>query len=155
MESAQRIFTKYIVSDLSLDYKARLKVCDILPLSFRRECLDLVFIFNSINYLNDFDLNSIANFHDDNRRNFDHISLVSVIPTPHTEGYLNFFTNRVIKLWNSLAIDIRETELSHAGLNTICKNKVKEHYHVKLVNNFVTDSACSWTSCCRCSVCKT
>ena len=47
IESVQRQASKKKVNDYSLDYRDRLLACSVLPLTLRREYLDLIFIFNS------------------------------------------------------------------------------------------------------------
>ena len=64
------------MSDTSLNYKQRLFSCDTLPLSLRRDFLDVVFMYNSINDINDFDINTIARYSDGNGRNLDGLNLI-------------------------------------------------------------------------------
>ena len=72
IESIQRNVSKYIVDNNSLNYKQRLIKYELLPLSLRNDFLDLVFIFNSVNDLNDFNIESVASFSDGDGRNMDH-----------------------------------------------------------------------------------
>ncbi|ELU14968.1 hypothetical protein CAPTEDRAFT_38612, partial [Capitella teleta] len=47
IESVQRSMTKYICNDFNeMSYSSRLKELHILPLSYQREFIDLMFIFN-------------------------------------------------------------------------------------------------------------
>ena len=50
LESVQLRATSYIIrADWSESYKSRLLRCKLLPLSYRREILDLVFLYKSLN----------------------------------------------------------------------------------------------------------
>ena len=49
LESIQRRFTKFILGNNGLSYRDRLKECNILPLTMRREYLDYSFLFICIN----------------------------------------------------------------------------------------------------------
>ena len=56
IEAIQRRVTKFILNDFTLDYKSRLQKCDLLPLSLRRDFLDIMFTFNCLNDKVDFDI---------------------------------------------------------------------------------------------------
>ena len=53
VESVQRRAKKFILNNYKSNYRDRLISCNLLPLTFRREFLDLVFIYNSYHNLND------------------------------------------------------------------------------------------------------
>ena len=60
----QRQYTKFLLNDYVSDIKSRLIQSDLLPLTYRREYLDLVFAFNAFTDLNDFNMESIVVFND-------------------------------------------------------------------------------------------
>ena len=56
-----------------------------------------------------------------------------------TERHMNFFSHRVIRIWNNIPLD-RQTELTEYGRNTPFKNHFKEYYKEKLSNCFTSDN---------------
>jgi hypothetical protein len=56
LESLQRRATVYITNNPNLDYKYRLLICELLPLTLRRDYLDIVYMYNLINDLVDTNL---------------------------------------------------------------------------------------------------
>ena len=91
--------TKYILQDYELSYSERLLKLELLPLSYRREYLDLIFIFNSLNSLNSYSIETVAVFNDDVYLRDGNVNkLVSLLPIPRTEHYINFFSNRLVQL---------------------------------------------------------
>ena len=54
-ESVQHQATKFILNVFQNNYKDRLLQLEILPLSYRREMLDIVHIYNAFQGLNDYD----------------------------------------------------------------------------------------------------
>ena len=59
LESIQRQATKFILNDYDSSYNDRLSKLNLLPLSYRREYLDLVFLFNAMHDLNVYNVNFI------------------------------------------------------------------------------------------------
>ena len=92
IEKAQRISAKSILNDYDPDYYSSLLSGNILPLTFRREFLDLVFLFNSMHNLNAYAYNFI-NFDIINMflrdRNMLHLQYKG--PVPRTESSANLF----------------------------------------------------------------
>ena len=128
---------------------------DLLPLSFRREYLDLIFVFNSLFDIHAFDMNTVARLKDDSYlRSGDSNILVSNLPIPRTELYMNFFTNRIVPLWNRLPLNTRLLELNDSGNNSTFKKELKEYLVNKLENEFNSSSACTWLTICRCVGCR-
>ena len=89
LESVQRLSTKFILQDYDSDYEERLIKLELLPLCYRREYLDLIFIFKSLQGLNSYCIETIAVFNDDvYLRSGDVNNLASILPIPRTEAYL-------------------------------------------------------------------
>ena len=133
LERVQRRATRFITSDS--DYKSRLKSCNLLPLSFRRELLDLFFLFKCkiglicidiLKYLSPF--NPLRN-----TRNAAKGPLFSP-KFCNTETYAYFYFNRVIPLWNALPLEAR---LSYKYSSF--KNIISLHYSELFINNFDTN----------------
>jgi hypothetical protein len=79
LESVQRRATKYILCDLNSSYDERLCKLSLLPLSFRREFLDLLFYYNCIHDIVDMNLNQFPQFivhiNPRTRQNYDDLQL--------------------------------------------------------------------------------
>lgn len=58
---------KYILNDFDIDYLIRLFSCNILLLTYRRECLDLIFMYNCFHELVDIDIDLWNSLHEDIR----------------------------------------------------------------------------------------
>ena len=74
------------------------------------------------------------NFNNTHLRNGDEQFLVTTIGIPRTEQFHNYFCHRVIRLWNTLPLEIREIEFSDTGSNSLFKNKIREFVKVDVVN---------------------
>ena len=126
IESVQRRTCKYVICDYNMGYKDRLTKLDLLPLSLRRIYLGFVFLYNCLNDIADFDIESVIIFDQNNdktRNNGDKLTLS--VPGCNLVIYEKFFTHRVVKLWNLLPYDIRSCELTDAGYNRRFKRELK------------------------------
>ena len=113
----------------------------------------MVFIFNSFEGLNDYDLMKfVRNANGVQLRNNNNMLIHNDIP--RTELRMHSFTFRAMRLWNSLPGHIKEVELSEHGDNSTFKNKLKEYYLDLLVNKFDVDIECTWITGCRCRTCR-
>lgn len=68
IENVQSRATKFILNDYHSDYKYRLNVGNVIPLSPRRDFLDVIFLYNFLNDLVDVKLNIVYLTHDDRTR---------------------------------------------------------------------------------------
>jgi hypothetical protein len=146
LERIQRRSTQYIVNYIDLDYKNRLVMCDMLPLSLRREYLDLVFLYNIIQGLVDIDVS---------------LCFQGQVPISipirifaRTEQCMKFFTSRIYYMWNQLPQELRDTELNMAGRNTLFKKLLKEWLNGFFYTRFDNYNTCSWVLKCRCHNCR-
>ena len=131
IESLQRNATNYALNDNYIrDYSDRLKHCELLPLCtcMRREMLDLVFIYNAFHGLNDFDHSQYIGLKQNNLRSIENIEIVKLGTVPRTEWYYGYHINRIVKLWNSLPLEIRSTELTELEKNTTFHSRLREMY---------------------------
>jgi hypothetical protein len=153
VESIQRRSLKYVLNDYSNDYYFRLRNCNLLPLSYRREYLDLVFIYNWLHELNNVNLD--ISFVNRNVRQTRHApDMLSLANVQTTTCLFNcYYHNRIVNSWNSLPYVIRETELTSSGKNTTFKTKVKSWLFNHFFSNFDVDNTCSWRVACKCTLC--
>ena len=78
---------------------------------------------NSIQNLNDFTYGNIDKFIDNNLRRADEFDIASVKPVPKTMSYFNYFSFRIIRLWNALEAGVKRIELSENGTNVVFQKK--------------------------------
>ena len=124
LEAIQRRFTKYILGNNDLCYKDRLKECNILPLTMRREYLDYSFLFNCINDKIDINvLNYVEVFNGvvDTRLNADEAMRFKNV-YPRKAKSASFYNYRVVHPWNTIPTEIITLELSPNGSNATLKH---------------------------------
>ena len=102
IEGVQRRATRFIVRS-DMDYKGRLVCCSSLPLSLRREMLDITFLFKCRQGLHALDPYDFANeFHLMRRTRRSNKELIYSLPLCKTEIFAN---------WSSL-LSIPQTDIS-------------------------------------------
>jgi hypothetical protein len=145
LERIQRRATWYITGLYELDYTARLKICSILPLSLRREFLDLVLMYNIKNDLVDMDIQAVFTSADVD---------IPVRRFCKTETCFRFFSSRIFHMWNKLPAYIKDTELNASGKNLNFKRILKEWLFNYFFLKFDSNNTCSWILKCRCNNCR-
>ena len=145
-EKVQRRATKFILSNSSLDYKARLVSLHLLPLMSWLELADIMLLVKHIKY-------------PDNRlRIFDHITFTTSRNRSSTYCKLSykrsrtiksrhFYFNKVRRLWNGLS----PIDLSHSIMSI--KKDVKVFLWSNFINNFNSDFHCTFHFMCPCNKC--
>jgi hypothetical protein len=153
IESIQRKATKLICRNYYISYKERLALTNLLPLSFRRETLDLNFFKKGRAGIFGQDIKMICNIKQDrqNRRLDPNNSLVKTTKVK-SETYAHYFTNRIIRSWNSLPHEVRDMPFNRTS--SVFRNRIKQIYINKLTNTFNVDNDCTWVTRCRCSKCR-
>jgi hypothetical protein len=155
IESLQRRASSYILNNFTLNYKDRLIQCDLLPLSYRRELLDIVFYYGFLHNIIEVNLPNVHMLPPGQgvrtRQAMDGLLLRANINT--TRLYGMFFNNRITKLWNHIPYEIRNTDLNENGKNTTFKKKLKDWMFSNMVGLYNVDNFCSWTLRCLCHQC--
>jgi hypothetical protein len=156
LESVQKRATKFITNNYIIGYKERLLLCNLLPISYRRDYLDLSYVYNCLVGKIDINLDSLLEFQAiDNvrtRANFDYLLLKNKFF--RLDLCKNYFSYRVVKLWNSVPIEIREIEPSDSGLTNKFKKKLREWFFTKFNDRFSDDNICTWMLICECAICR-
>ena len=154
IESVQRRATKYILNDYNSGYKTRLMKLNMLPLSYCKEIADVCFLYKCINEFYAFNVSSVVNFVNPSGLTRSASLCKKLVPAEfHTETFANFYSNRVVVIWNKLPDHIRST----ISLNKfICpfKRVIRGYYASLTETRFDVDDACTWTTCCRCPRCR-
>ena len=154
IESVQRRATKYILNDYASDYKARLKRLNLLPISYCKEIADVCFLYKCINKFYQFDISEVVKFVNVSnatrsasfRKKLAHTII-------NTETFANFFSNRVVHIWNSLPDNIRCIVSKNKFIRPF-KRVIRGYYASLTETRFNVDDACTWTTCCRCPRCR-
>ena len=93
--------------------------------------------------LNVFNVNDIAIYNDNNALRTGAMNvLMGNLQVLRAECYANFFSNRIVWLWNALPPELRLSELNENGK----KGKV---------DVYNSDNSCIWVSVCRYINCRT
>lgn len=156
VESLQRRATKFILNDYNSSYEDRLNMLELLPLSFRREFLDLMHLYNCNNDLIDMNVEHLPSpiIHDVPRTRLEHDDLKLTVPKTRYISYANFYLTRVAHLWNCLPYNIRDLELTPSGYNSCFKAELKTWFIDLLKNKFKSNNICTWVVRCQCNQCK-
>ena len=121
IESVQRHFTKYIIGMYNLSYEDRMKSLQLPSLEFRRLRGDLIETYKICHNLYDpVTTNTLLKFNVSNTRSHNFKLLK---PRVNSTQFLQFFTNRVINVWNNLPQDT-----VNAGSVNIFKNCVDKFF---------------------------
>ena len=140
LESVQRSMTRYILNLHDISYTERSFNLNILPLSYRREIADLLFIFKQLHGVSNVNYNDEITFTVSNN---DCVTLRR--SHVRTESYLSMYFNRIVHLWNVLP------ESTRSCLNfTSFKASVTKFYQNKLYS-YSSFNSCTWISTCRCT----
>ena len=121
IESVQRYYTKCIIGMRGKSYKERLYSLGLPSLVYRRLRGDLIETYKITHKIYDPNItNSLINLAHTNTRS--HNFKLSK-PRVNTNKFLNFFTNRIINVWNNLPGNIVEA----SSLNCF-KNKTDKYF---------------------------
>jgi len=144
LERVQRSMSRFILLSNDISYNDRCMILEILPLSFRREVTDLLFLFKCMHGLIRCDfspeitlVNSSSGLRSANE------VLLSAKPV-RTEMFISSYFNRIVHLWNVLPFTIRDC----SSFN-VFKQKLLSYYKDK-IPSYNVDNSCTWTSTCRC-----
>jgi hypothetical protein len=111
IEKVQRHITKYILHYPDLCYKERCIKLGILPLTYRREMLDLILFFKCVHGLTDLNISDFVQFYDTSARcgsrSFG-LKLLKSNPT-RTDCFRSSYFNRLVSEWNALPSTIRQS----------------------------------------------
>ena len=148
IERIQRNFTRYALHYKTIDYKERCEFLHIiLPLSFRREMMDIKLLFKSL-FVSDFS-NSVASllrYYEPDRslRSSQNGSLFYQRQV-RTKTFKHFYSNRVDSIWNSLSKDLRQEQTM-----TSLVRQLYSFYYFKFEGSFNCNNVCTWTKNCGC-----
>ena len=148
IERIQRAATRYILNYPNMSYVERLTELNLLPLTIRRDVLDLKFFYKCLKGIIAIDINSHVNFVCNNHthmstRNSSDPSLLD-IPLCRTNIFQNSYFNRIVYSWNKLPLYIRSSEnikIFTRALNLYCN---------RILPSFNPDCCCTLYQKCPC-----
>ena len=149
IEHIQRRATKYILNDYTSDYRSRLIMLNLLPMSMLFELNDICFFVRSIQLCespnHSFNISRYTSFSPNNTRSGTYKKLVQP-PITHNRDK-HFYFNRLPHLWNSLPpIDLSLSLVS-------IKKELKEIFWKSFLAKFNPDVSCSYYFSCPCPRC--
>jgi hypothetical protein len=150
IEGVQRRATRYMCHGVDLDYKHRLVECKLLPLSYRREVIDCIFLHKLTSDQAAAPIFTFRDYPRNTRAAADQYALKPM--NAHTETMMHFYSHRIVSIWNSLPSNIRNIQYRPKG----CKFKrlINKFYNEKIQLRFITDNSCTWVTKCRCPRCR-
>lgn len=122
VERVQRRATRFILKS-SDDYPERLRKLGLLPLQYRREILDLCFLFKCLNGHYDFDIFKFVNFKDF-KYTIRNSELILTRNHARTNIFLYSYFNRIVNLWNNLP-EATRTNKVYSSFKTL----ITKYYH--------------------------
>ena len=132
LETVQRRATRFIINDMSMDYRDRLLNLNILPLMMQYEISDIMFLVKLFQHLL---------FSSSNTRSSAHLKLKHSIPKNNT--LRQFYFNRIPRLWNSLPrFDL---DLPIATI----RSKLQHFFWNHFISNFDSNNICTYHYLCR------
>ena len=156
IEAVQRRATKFILNyNGDIPYNIRVTQLDLLPLSMRRDFLDLTFMYNCFNDLVDFNIENYVTFIPivNRLRNLND-PLTLLVNHVRLQSYDNFYVNRIIHTWNQVPLEIRMVELTNSGTNASFKRDLKNWLSSECMKVYNVNNPCTWKVKCICNICK-
>ena len=134
-----------------VDYKDRILMTNILPLTMRREYTDIVFFWKCLYCNYDVDVNDFVSFFSGgcSTRNAIDSGLLMVPPLCRTDCFKRSFFNRIVPMCNSLPSNVRH-------ISNYCSfiYSLKRVMFEKMNTSFVSSDCCSWFFKCLCFNCR-
>jgi hypothetical protein len=146
LERVQRAATRYILKYPNMNYTERLDKLKLLPLSLRRDMLDVRFFYKCLNGYNTLNVNEFVNFTCNNIVNTRSSHDPNLIRPAccKTLTFKNAFFNRISHSWNALPLSIRSCNTINSFSYQIKK------YFLALSSHFNPDCCCCLYVKCPC-----
>ena len=163
LERVQRRATNFLTKNCRrpspnhMDYTRRLQECNLLPLSYHREVLDVIFFLKSFHGKTGYNIWEYVRLADEerNRETRDTTEGTKLLLRGNvTSKNEHFFPNRIVCIWNSLPAPLRGT-LKPLSESLVIKQLLNPYYYVLRDSIFDPENTCTWISFCRCARCRT
>ena len=153
LEGVQRRATKFIMHYPDQDYRERLCHLNMLPLTLRRDQLDLSLFFKCISGAYDLDIHKYVRFYKAERAlpttRSSSDPLLLKVPFCKTESFKSSFFNRIVPLWNKLPLSVRNSTSF-----SIFKADAVHFLNSFFESNFEATNTCTWSITCSCTYCR-
>ena len=144
------------LSLLHIYYQQRLVNCNLLPLSYRHEILDLTFLLKSLNGNTGYQIKNYINFVNvaDRRLTWNLAAGLNLTllrrPTASTTI---LFPERAMRTWNNLPDNLKRA-LKSVSSTLVIKQHLEPHYKWLLATRFDPENTCTWLNPCACPRCR-
>ena len=148
IQKIQRSMTRYVFNYAEVDYKDRLLMTNILPLTMRREYTDIVFFWKCLYGNYDVDVNDFVSFFSGGCSTWNSLDsgFLMVPPLCRTDCFKRSFFNRIVPMWSSLPSNVRHIT-SYSSFISSLKHLMFE----KMNTSFVSNDCCFFKCmCCNC-----
>ena len=132
IEGVQRRFTKCVVGTANMDYKKRLTLLKLPSLEYRRLRGDLIEVFKITHNYYDYRTTSTLFTKAYNEATRGHEFKLQKTNVNYKK-FGNFFTNRIINIWNNLPNDIIKSSSVNSFKNNIDKKFINLKYSTEFV----------------------
>jgi len=162
IESIQRKATNYILnnppyySPNHIDYRDRLIQLKLLPTSYRREILDIIFFLKCLHGKTCFNISEYVSFVNRDRGTRTRQAELNTrlqINRTNLDSTAHFYPYRITKIWNALPHTL-QTILKPLSEPLVMKQFLVPHYQTKLLMMFDSEDTCTWISWCDCNRCN-
>ena len=144
IEGIQRRATKYITGDYDSEYKARLKLANLLPVNYQRETRDLCILYKCIHgyhYIGIRNHVTIGSHQQRTRSSRDSYKLS--IARYNTGKAMEFFFARTVKLWNTIPSNVRSINCNDREIPHLRSWMIK-NYNQQTESYFDVNNLCTW-----------
>ena len=162
IENIQRRATNYILSNpkmpspLHINYKERLLTLNLLPLTYRRELIDLQHFLKTWNSPDKLGLDKVLQFSQPNQGRVTR-AMAAGLTLNFTKTRLlstsHFYPYRLSQTWNKLPLELRG-KMRHMTDTSKIKRLLTPYYFVKLADTFDPNDTCTWVTHCDCPKCR-
>ena len=148
LERVQRRSTKFILNDYTADYKSRLRSLRLLPIMLGLDLHDLIFLVKCLKDSNDImGIRQHVSFKSSSTR-AGSTGLVLSINYTRTSSVRHFYSNRIVRIWNTVHPSINLSESTPTN-----KFKLIQLLWSHFDQHFDPSNVCSYHLACPCANC--
>ena len=146
LERVQRATTRYILNFPSSSYSNRMSELNMLPLTLRRDMLDVKFFFKCLQDLNSLNVTDYVIFSCNSQVHTRNSCDPNLIKPPYcrTTTFRNSYFNRISYTWNEIPLSIRTL----SNVNSLSSH-LKKHF-VSMASKFNPECCCCLYVKCNC-----
>ena len=141
LERLQKRATKFILGNSKTNYKSRLSKLEMLPLMYRFEMYDIMFLINSYNNrlnMDHFNILHFVSLSDSNTRSAHSFRLKHPAPSDNLQRHSYFY--RLPRLWNLYLQSTLKTLLP------LFKHMILSHFITHFLSHFISETVVPTTT---------